>query len=627
MNLKTLFSKALIGNQLKIFGAVTVVYTILIFLSFPLVMILEPSIDAEYLYYNPMLLVLTGTVPVFLGLTYHYLFSAKSINLVRSLPYTRSQVFFSYYGAGLIILTIPFLLNMVFALGIRGVLPEIEFTYLAIIKSTLHFVFMNYIFYTISVFVATLVSSSFVHVGLTYALLGIPTFTFLAFIEAVLDKLLYGIPRNAASYEYILKYTSPFFLFEGTLGGGATQFSPYYFIFGIGYLMIALILGWYFHQKRKMEHVHNWVAFKWVHVAIKFLAAIIGAILSVAIFNGILSEEVVLPWLILGGSVCYIIANMFLMKQINILSQWKGLVGFILVTLVIYGAFSYDIFGYEMKVPDAHDVVSVEIQSPYLSEFDAGKDTFLIENEDEYKKVIKVHQNILDYYSEHKNEAMTSRGPRLEFTYNLRNGRKLHREYYVMNDIYGDVSRELFHLETVRTLDFSDRLPYVVSLSINTRKGQVVIAQADKIKELLDAVKKDYEAMTYDERLANVNIGEINMVFSEEYWNQDTMRYSGYLQVGRQCYNTLEWFGKEGIYEELVYDASDFTEVHIHDFSADERWSSTDKEEIAYYYEKLTDRDYYYKSYAYDDYADVVFTVEQGGSYEGSIYRTDLLSK
>lgn len=628
MKLKMLFSKELWKNQLKIFGVVSMIYTVLIFFAYPLVLILTTKETQDIIYYNPLLIMLTVTLPIFLGLIFNFLFSTNSISRIHSLPFTRTQIYFSNLFAGITMLVLPFLANGLLVLVLRMFSKElIEISMDHIILSTLHYMFINVVLFSVSVFVATLSSSAFIHIGLTYSLLGVPAVTVMVLGEGLLGHLLYGYPYNHFNWDEVMMKITPLFLFNG-YDAYEEVFNSTYYIVGLIYLVLAIGLGLFFYNKRKMETVNDWVAFKWVHVTIKYLAAIIGSIFFAAFFTALLNNNfnMTLFWLLIGGIVGYIIATMFLHKKINILPQWKGMVGYSIVIIILYLGIIFDVTGYVSRIPDMPDIDHMEVDSYLISDFDGLGSSAVITDSQAIQMLMLIHEETVKGYKEDRFNALDTYGPDIQFTYHLKDGDVITRNYDYPKDMYKTLSKQLYEIDEVKELRLKDHLAYIEQIEVNSSKGSFSLTETDQIIELAAVMDMDYSSMSYDERLTNKNLASLYVRYDDDYDREHDYKINSYLHIGSNCTNTLQWLKDEGLYDLVIFEVTDFISVELYEWlDNDEYWEETikDPEQIAYYFENSVDSPRYY--YDDDEFIELNFFTERGNSYNGRIPKSMLL--
>lgn len=604
MKSKMLFSKDLMFNQVRKFAPVALIYGILMFFATNMILLLPKGqgmrLDDQFLYYNPLMILLTMTIPIFLGVMYNYLFSPKGISGTLTLPFTRTQIFFSHYFAGIFLLVLPIALNTVLSLIIVAVRSSLEASMMMVLITGLHFMWMNIIIFTVSSLIATMVSSLIVHIGLTYSLLVIPPVTFMVFMQGLVNKLVYGITLADEVPSLIMKLSSPIMLFD--FDGGLFDIGGngvYYIGYSLFACLFGLFLAWLSHKKRHMENVHNWVAFGWLGKVIQYAFSIVGAILCAAFFTNMLDTNMALPWLLLGALVGYIVTSVFLLKSINILSQWKGFAFLSAIILIISGVLYFDVLGIESKVPNTSDIAEVEVYSYTLRQFGLN-DTSVITNEDDINKVINLHQGIVDNYKEDRKEG--SYTFRIEYTY--KNGRRLQRQYYLPGKIMKENLKTLFDVNEAKLMNLPKDMKDYDFVQVNSRKGDVVITEDDKMKVFLEKVQEDLNNMTYEQRKDAFHISEFIVRYTSEA-QRDKGFNSIYMSLTSAHVETLRWLEANDLLNDIRFNKDELQETII-TFDDNSTQTIEDPDLRYYYYEHLVEYKYGDNDlFDDDDYVDI----------------------
>jgi hypothetical protein len=137
------------------------------------------------------------------------------------------------------------------------------------------------------------------------------------------------------------------------------------------------------------------------------------------------TESVVLNFgiMLLGIAVGYFTAQMFLMRSVKVFYK-KSLIGFAAFTLAVVvslGLTILDPVGLTRWVPDSEDVQSVWLEQSHRNA--ELTDPQLLEN------IEKFHRAVVGNYRGPENVG----DERIRLTYNLKNGRTVHREYWIDN--------------------------------------------------------------------------------------------------------------------------------------------------------------------------------------------------
>ena len=111
---KPFFNKEIIWNNIVRFWWISALFTVVLFLSSPLVILTRSGrVDLDDIYEGSVLFLLG--VPVFIAvMVFRYMQNPKSMVLIHSMPYTRLRLYVNNLISGLILLLAPILLNAAF---------------------------------------------------------------------------------------------------------------------------------------------------------------------------------------------------------------------------------------------------------------------------------------------------------------------------------------------------------------------------------------------------------------------------------------------------------------------------------------------------------------------------------
>ena len=399
---------------------------------FPLAMLLQLLRSS----YNPAL-----TAPEFTGMYYgvvsyalpiisliyavlcamavwNYLYSARSVGLMHTLPIRREGIFLTNFLSGLAMMLIPYavtgLLTVLISLAYGCFDPAgLAVTVLAVLGE-------SFFYFAGATFVAFVTGNIF----------ALPALYFLLhFLAALLDLLvstfaqgfLFGFNGN---YTGAAEWLSPTLCLVNNVtvdnvytdiqraapSGGTYMDSvltsvslngfwiiSVYALVGIVLLAAALCL----YRRRRSETAGDVVSVGWLRPVFRFglaaLAALLGGQLLYELFwmqfqSG--SYYDTLPMaicLIVAGVIGYYAASMLLAKSLRVFQgSWKGLLGVILGCVLICGALHFDVLGIASRVPEADAVQSVELDvAGNIYHLYPGEDDALIE------EVRALHQAIV----------------------------------------------------------------------------------------------------------------------------------------------------------------------------------------------------------------------------------------
>jgi len=379
-----------------------------------------------------------------------YLYNARSVGLMHTLPVDRTCLFVTNSLAGLAMVLIPY--AVVGALVCLIALCWGFFDLIAVLNTVLAVLFCTLLFFGMGTFCAMLTGHAFV-LPAFYLLANFLALLMKVLVTALANKFLIGVPLS-----------------EGV--GGLTIFSPVVELYNCGFGpepeflpdgsavyhlrklwvpalyalagLAMLAVSWFLYKKRHSESAGDVVAFRWLRPVFRYgLALLSGMSLGLLLYELLWSEIFQkgsyadpLPMtvcLFLGGLIGYYAASMLLEKSRRVFK--KSLPG---VGVVAAGAaalcllVSVDVFGLEQKIPAVDDIESVTLT-------DRGIDSgpyFMEDNPEQAAALRALHESIIadrnyirGYVPDGDYEENKVFYHYVFLTYQLKDGSVLEREY------------------------------------------------------------------------------------------------------------------------------------------------------------------------------------------------------
>ena len=517
-----------------------------------------------------------------------YLYNARSVGLMHTLPIRREGLFLTNLLSGLVMMAIPY--------AVTGVLIVlVSFLYggfepVGVLVTILGVAGESIFFFGLATFCAFIVGNVFMLPAL-YAL-----FNFLAVLTDFTVNLLaqgfcFGIYSSYSGtvewlspVVYLMQKISPNSTYEtqwvtDRLGGQRYETSvPTSVTLENGWLIavyaavgvVLMVLAWLMYRRRRSESAGDVVAVGWMKPVFRYgcaaYSAILGGRLLYALFwesfqNGLYFT--VLPMIlcmIVGGAVGYYAASMLLAKTPRVFkTTWKGMLAVALGCAALCGAMKCDLFGVVRRVPALDGIKTLQIYAAdsnyYLT---PGQDDALIE------EVRALHQAIIN----DKDYALTAASAASEaysgadeeiphaytnvrFTYTLNSGLKVERQYdlYLARDrmaqdgTYDNLLDRLINSpemrqKRIRRQDGNFRLD---TAWINTRTGGTDL-NSREVETILSAVARDAE---------NGNWGVYDWFNSQD----DADHYDMTVHIGYQMenhrYDSIDISVREGMAETI----------------------------------------------------------------------------
>ena len=515
-----------------------------------------------------------------------YLYNARSVGLMHTLPIRREGLFLTNLLSGLVMMAIPYAVT-----GVLTVLVTMlsgSFEPVGVLVTILGVAGESVFFFGLATFCAFIVGNVFMLPAL-YAL-----FNFLAVLTDFTVNLLaqgfcFGIYSSYSGtvewlspVVYLMQKISPNNTYEtqwvtDRLGGqryesnvltSVTLENGWLIAVYAAVGVVLMVLAWLMYRRRRSESAGDVVAVGWMKPVFRYGWAVFSAILGGRLLYALFWESfqnglyfTVLPMIlcmIVGGAVGYYAASMLLAKTPRVFkSTWKGMLAVALGCAALCGAMKCDLFGVVRRVPALDGIKTLQIYAAdsnyYLT---PGQDDALIE------EVRALHQAIIsdkDYAltaASAASEACTDREvlyayTTVRFTYTLNSGLKVERQYdlYLTRDrmaqdgTYDNLLDRLINSpemrqKRIRRQDGNFRLD---TAWINTRTGGTDL-NSREVETILGAVARDAE---------NGNWGVYDWFNSQDDADHyDMTVHIGY-QMANHRYDSIDISVQEGMAETI----------------------------------------------------------------------------
>ena len=518
---------------------------------------------------------------------WNYLYNARSVGLMHTLPIRREGLFVTNVLSGLVMMAIPYAVT-----GVLIVLVSLlygGFEPVGVLVTILGVAGESIFFFGLATFCAFIVGNVFMLPAL-YGLLN-----FLAVLTDFTVNLLaqgfcFGLNSSYSGtvewlspVVYLMQQVRPNSIYQEELvQHGVYGLYPTDVLTEVhlenGWLIavyaavgvVLLVLAWLLYRRRRSESAGDVVAVNWMKPVFRYgwaaFSAILGGRLLYALFwesfqNG--PYFTVLPMvlcMIVGGAIGFYAASMLLAKTLRVFrSTWKGMLAVALGCIALCAAMKFDVFGVVRRVPAANSVKQVNIYA-------AGSNYYLTPGQDDelIEEVRALHQAIIndkDYAltaASAASEAYSSADGEIpgayasvRFTYTLNSGLKVERWYslYLTRDrmaqegTYDNLLDRLINSpemrqKRIRRQDGNFRLD---TAWINTRTGGTDL-NSREVETILSAVARDAE---------NENWGVYDwFVGRDDADNYDITVHIGYLMEERQ-YDNIDISVREGMTETI----------------------------------------------------------------------------
>ncbi|MDM5223996.1 DUF6449 domain-containing protein [Peribacillus sp. NJ11] len=436
----TWFNKELIVYIFRSTGWIGFLYFVGLIFALPLEMLTiilnenNEYVEFENLFSSQQMIqfVLVIVIPVLLAIfLFRFLQMKQASDFIHSLPITRRNIYFHMIGTGIGFIGLPILFTGSILILFHSAI-DIERLYtIPDIWSWMGITFiLEVLIFSVAVLIGMVTGLSALQGLFTYIILVLPVGLFILF-AANLKFLVAGF-----SSDYYLSANmngiSP--LLAATEMEKITLFSVDTLIYSI-LTVLFLFCSLFLYERRKLEHVSQAFVFPKIKPLFKF-----GLTICMMLFTGLyFSETTGKPgWIffgyIVGSLLGFYLGEIVLQKTWRIRVNLKGYVAFMVVIIILALILKIDPIQYKGKVPDEKMISQIYIgNSPIFFEDGTSDNASTYLKEKENIDVIRLlHQQIIE---KGKNVSVgeLNDGQSVFLIYELKNGKRLAREYYLQN--------------------------------------------------------------------------------------------------------------------------------------------------------------------------------------------------
>lgn len=551
------FNRGIFANTAKRFKWGSFLYFIILFFSVPFAILVNnyDSLIRRYIgsniYHAPLILsndylvfplLLAMIVPTVAAvLIFHNVHSTKQSIFEHGLPVTRLQSYISNLVSGFFLMFAPVLLNGVILL----IMSFTGYGQLISVSNIIYWVMLNcaimFIMFSVASATGFLTGNAAAHIGINIFVHICPMLIALT-ISLISDIFLFGFMQTDGFIaNEIMEYTPIVWLFAKPISSYRefvnvfTEPAMWCYIAGA---VIVYAAGYLLYRKRKIELSGDVAAFKAFRPIFKYTVTASVVVVLFAITNSMnIAAVYKIIVALVGAAVAYFACEMLINKTVKVFKNYKGFCIFGLCTALFIAFFAYtSVFGYETKVPDFADVESAAIYTNRVY----GEDLPLIAEGELIKATQEIHREVIKDIPVTKDD-----GDRIfNITYQLKNGRKISRRYWISADVYDrafmamydniEYKNKIFgidniNIENVRELAIDFHTSYY---SDNIRVAKTAgdrISVLNHAPEIMAALAKDIEMLSYQQIEKDDNWANISIRFDCTY--KDNEKYKIFKEI------------------------------------------------------------------------------------------------
>ena len=358
----SLFNKTIYKNTLSRFKWGSFLYFIILFFSTAFILLMQDAssltlrfqnmrsfiqgtfiLRSDYLIFPTLVALIVPTVTAVL--TYGNVHSSKQGVFIHGLPATRKEIFVSELLASLTLMALP-----VLAMGVIFLIMSFtSFGTLISPESILIWVLYNlavlFIMFSVASFSGFLTGHPAAHIGINVLLHLIPVLIAL-FIYLISEMYLYGFAQsNNFIANLMIEYNPVCYLFVKVTSNVRdilpifSQADIYIYILGA---VLLYFVSYLTYKARKIETCGDVAAFSWFKPVVKYTVSASAGICSVAILYAMESSDFIMFFVsAIISAIVYFIAEMLLSKTVKVFKKYKGFLGFVVVSTLVFSFCAY----------------------------------------------------------------------------------------------------------------------------------------------------------------------------------------------------------------------------------------------------------------------------------------------
>ena len=460
-----------------------------------------------------------------------YLYSGKKTDYYHGLPMKRTEMFLERVFSGLVYYLIPYIVAeflMICIGAARG------FFSLNIMGMAVRMLFLHLISYLVIYFSIVLIISVTGNMLMGILCLG-GMYLYGMALDLILD--VYGqafLQTFFSGYEYgifkvLLNYASPGNLILSMVSayaeGKAGKLIAAVIILGI----ILGTLAWVAYKKRPSESSGKSMVYSWVSVIVRFMVVIPGGLAVGVIFYSLTGGKIRILWWIFG-----MILGTVLTHGLTETIYQMSFQGFFAkkIQLVIAGAlvaacaliYQKDLLHFDSYIPKQEDITSINLNmmsfdQDYYENVEKTKDgDYEITDANNWAQPAMAFtgKNGIGDQTYRALQDIVAGNPKGEvidgdytyyssIKYTLKSGREIYRKYWIGTENLSALVKGLYEEENLKEQKFGflnlDQ-EYLKTIGLNDASGNgysIFQNDTDKMKQLLEAMKKDVEAATAED--------------------------------------------------------------------------------------------------------------------------------
>jgi ABC-2 type transport system permease protein len=580
MPFKISFKKEMLKHSGRSAGWISLLYLIVLIFTFPLTILMTATnenrslwpMDSLFHYNYEMNTILIISTPVLLAIfLFRFLNVKESSDLFHSLPVKREHIFHQYTITGLFYLNIPVLITgLLLLLEHRAFDLEPYFLVGDIIYWAGITIILNTIIYMGAVFTGMFTGISFVHGVLSYIFLLLPV-GLIILVTYNLQFFLFGYPVDYFLNNQI-EYFSPLVLTQKL----AYNTIDARVLWSYGILSVLLyVLALYVYKKRKAEAVSHAIVFPILKPVFTFGTMLCTAFLAALYFGE--TQDHSTFWLVFGyitGSlVGFLAAQMVLNKTWRVFGNLKSYAFYAVGMMIVILMLHFDVMGYEKRIPDIDEIKQVHLSDrPYIYYGRSEEQPNFLKSKENIQRIQELHQVIVAD-QENVEDLPNYSVETAFFAYELKNGKKLVREYLIDKRKYKTFYQPIHESEEYKlavNAIFHEKTEDMKLITIQPPgpvNRRASFSDSEEIEELVSILKEEIHSATYEEMYESTGFESYVSILLDDNHSIDLSYKPSYQKLEK-------WLEEKGEAENAIVSEEDISYAVIvkkSEFTVDDR--------------------------------------------------------
>lgn len=487
-------------------------------------------------------------------LLFRYIHSKKASVFIHGLPVKRSANYISTVLAAFTLMAVPVILNT----GILVALSVTSYAQRFGVGDCMTWMWLNlfslFVMFACSAFIASITGNSFGLVGLS-VLFHASGAILIGITSVICNVFVHGFVQEETFLEKLFNFVAIYKIPEIMTGWGnaaaykGESYTGYVIAFLIFAAVLYIIAGILF-TKRRVETAEDVAGFRCLNHIFKYVVTFFAAAGSFSLLVFASSDNQPVLWLMVAiiSALAYFGSEMILKKTFRVIKKsYKGYLAFAAVFAVIMCYFAFSGFaGYETYIPDKSDIKKITIGRYYEEMFDFS-------DESTFEDILKIHREFVAKPEIMHTERGYYWGQEILFTYELKNGKTVVRQYSPDSDMYNSVYETIYNLPGCKEENEGIFAPMKkLNRTVIRANGNILLESMDEaqIKGLVECIKQDVKSLSYSQIYNDgwqVEV-EVNYTKSEKDNNDGYVNYS----VNVNYINTINWLKQNGLWSSIV---------------------------------------------------------------------------